>query len=227
MSDQLGVTLEALDRLLEPLQPVVLDGGHIVPEWLVLFASLERAASRLQCFEPIVLPALLQTEAYAEAASRAGFRAQSDSDIAQQVALRIARQQVLERSPNPLDLACIVDESVLLRETEGPAVMANQLDHLVTMSNRPSIDLRILPLSSTSHAASFGAFQLLTSPESNGGAFMACAEDLSGIRYLDSPAAVAAHTQLFEHLQNGAYSVDQSADLIRSISRPRMVQVQL
>ena len=89
LSEQLSISLDELDHLLDPQQLVVVN-GHEVPEELGLFASLEQAAARLQTFEPLVLPALLQTRDYALGTQRAYFRPLTDGFISDRVDLRMA-----------------------------------------------------------------------------------------------------------------------------------------
>lgn len=56
--------------------------GHAVPQWLGHFASLEQSASEFRVFEPMVVPALLQTEAYTRSIERAYHRPVSHTEVA-------------------------------------------------------------------------------------------------------------------------------------------------
>lgn len=129
---------------------------------------------------------------------------------------RMARQAVLDRNPDPLELHCVIDESVLNRETGGPAVMAEQLDRLASVADRPTVLVQIVPAGGGAlHCASFGSFSLFTSAESSG-PFMACTEDLGGNHYQDGPTVIEAHAELFEHLTTIALPPEQSAELIKT-----------
>ena len=199
---------------------VAAPSGQAVPTWLTLYASLEQGASHLWAFQPMTVHALLQTPAYARAVERVGPRPASDEWVARRVELRLARQGVLIRTPDPLQLAVVLDESVLLRLTGGPVVMAAQLAHLAAMAQQPNVDLRILPLVAGVHAASFGAFTLLASPGATT-AQMACVTDRTGVRYLEGPHAVDAHVEVFDHLCEHSLSLTESVDLIRNIAEER------
>ena len=94
--------------------------------------------------------------------------------------------------------------------------MARQLDHLLTMSERPNVDLRVLPFGDAPHSASTGTFHLLTAAGATNGSYMACSEDLTGMRYNDVPASVATHTELFDYLHRMALSPSQTAEHIRT-----------
>lgn len=216
LAEKLQVTLPELERMLGGGGSVEAPNGHAVPSTLDHFASLEQGASRLQSFEPITVPGLLQTADYARAAMETNWRSPSSEAISGWVEGRLARQEVLDREPSPLELCCVVDESVLNRVTGGPGVMAAQLDHMVSMAQRPTVQLQIFPAESPSlHSAAFGSFTLFTS-DSSSRPFMVCTEDLTGFNYLDRPPALEIHAELFEHLATVALSPEQSAELIQN-----------
>ena len=219
LAEKLEVTLPELEILLAADgQGTVSPNGHVVPEWLTLYASLEQGASELYAFEPITVHALLQTRDYATAVERSSHRPVTDYEVAQRAEARIARQRVLDRNPNPLQLSVVLDESVLRRVTGEDAVMAAQLEHLAEIASRPNVRLQIAPCDGRLHCASFGAFQLLTSPGSPT-PYMACGLDMTGFTYYDSPQAVEEHAAMFEHLTTVAHSPSESTDLILTTAR--------
>ncbi|HEY8546799.1 MAG TPA: helix-turn-helix transcriptional regulator, partial [Acidimicrobiales bacterium] len=198
LAEQLDVSLVEIDAYLNEheSEPVGPPSRQAVPTWLTLYASLEQGASHLWTFQPMTVHALLQTPAYATAVERIGPRPPTDEAVRRRVELRLARQGVLSRTPDPLRLSVVLDESVLLRVTGGPEVMAEQLAHLAAMAQQPNIELRLLPLDAGVHAASFGAFTLLAS-EGAVTAQMACVTDRTGVRYLEGAHAVDAHVEVF------------------------------
>lgn len=189
-----------------------LDGGHI-PHWLGHYASLEQSAAELRTFEPLVVPALIQTEVYAREVERAYHLPVTEEEVLRRAEVRLARQAVLKREPDPLHLYGVIDESILYRAVGGPETMAAQLDHLAAVGSMPNVDIRVIPLRAASYGAAFGAFQLLTSPGS-GVPYIACSEDLVGKHYHDARDAVAAHGELFEHLFHEALDPAESIHLI-------------
>lgn len=173
--------------------------GHVVPSTLTMLASLEQAASELRWWETYVVPGLLQTAEYAAAVESVGPNPATPEEVARRVELRLSRQRVLDRQPNPLRLFALIDASVLHRTTGGAEVMAAQLDHLRAMAERPNVDIRVVPLDGRAHAAGRGGFTLLTADE-RPTPFMACTEDLGGVRYHESPSLVEAYAALFAHV---------------------------
>ena len=214
----LDVSLAEVNTYLDP-NGVAAPDGHAVPAWLSHYASLEQAASSIATFEPVVVPGLLQTAAYATAVERVGPEPlPREDEIRQRVDTRIARQGVLDREPEPLSLSVVLDESVLHRVAGDRDVMCQQLDHLVEMAERPNVDVRILPLDAGVFSAAFGAFQVLTSPASSR-PFMACMVDRVGPHYLDRPLEVDAHATLFGYLCDVALPPAPSVDLLRSTAK--------
>ena len=51
----------------------------------------------------------------------------------ERVEARLARQAVLDREPQPLELCCVIDESALNRVTGTAETMHHQLHHLVAV----------------------------------------------------------------------------------------------
>lgn len=193
--------------------------GLEVPEWLGHLASLEQGASRILTYEPVVIPGLLQTEAYAMAVERAGPG--REEDVVPRVKARMARQAVLFRNESPLELSVLLDEAVLYRIAGDRAVMTSQLAHLVHVSvSLPSLELRVLALDAEAFNAAWGSFLVLTSPDSTR-PYMACVVDGVGVRYLDRPGEVDAHCAIFEQLAAVALSPADSRDLIATALQER------
>ncbi|POM25341.1 hypothetical protein BTM25_39850 [Actinomadura rubteroloni] len=109
--------------------------------------ALEADASRAYCWENLVVPGLLQTEAYARAVIR-GWEVVATvppAELERLTQVRMLRQQVL-RGPRPLALDVVLDESVLRRRIHEPAVMAEQIEHLTRAARERHVSLRVLPL---------------------------------------------------------------------------------
>ncbi len=96
--------------------------------WFQEWVGIGARATVLRWYEPLVVPGLLQTEEYARAILSARPGGNLD-DLDEQVAARLARQAVLDRTGAP-QLWCILDEGVLHRAIGGSKVMRSQLYHL-------------------------------------------------------------------------------------------------
>ncbi|MGO8726840.1 MAG: DUF5753 domain-containing protein [Streptosporangiaceae bacterium] len=96
--------------------------------------ALIRAARRL--------PGLLQTEEYARAILSARPDGNLD-DLDEQVAARLARQAILDRTGAP-QLWCILDEGVLHRAIGGSKVMRSHLYHLAEVAEHPKTTIQVI-----------------------------------------------------------------------------------
>lgn len=186
-----------------------------VPPWFDLFLGLEAGAADVFVFDTYVVPGLLQTPAYAEAVIRADPEL-SDEQVQQRVELRAGRQKILERNGDSARLWVVIDESVLYRQRGDANVMTQQLDHLLKMSERPRVDLQILPLNAGAHLAQAGSFQVLKFPsEMAGDPGLVYLDGLVEGRYYDKPAEVALYERVITRLQVQAATQEDSRALLR------------
>ncbi|GAB2858507.1 helix-turn-helix transcriptional regulator [Streptomyces deserti] len=107
-------------------------------------AELEWHAVRLRIAVTVHLPGLLQTEDYARAVFEAVIPRLSTADVDLRVAHRIDRQQVLDRAQPPA-LDVIVHEAALRMQFGGPAVARRQLEHLLHITERGTVTIRVIP----------------------------------------------------------------------------------
>jgi len=131
-----------------------------VPDQYDEYVALEAEAVQFCEWEAQVVPGLLQTGEYARAVIEVGADVEDPGIIQRRLALRMARQAVLNRDPPPT-LQMIVDEAVLHREVGGPAVLRRQLTKLIEDSLRPGIELLVLPFSAGAHAGQIESFMVL------------------------------------------------------------------
>jgi transcriptional regulator with XRE-family HTH domain len=207
-----------------PQDALALNGHQLeaVPEWLTLYAKLEFTAVRARVAELTAVPALLQTRAYAAAVERLHHLPVSDGEAQRRVHARISRQSVLDRTDSPLEPLelLVVTTEAAIRETVGDEeVMAEQCDHLVAMTGRSNIDLRVLPADGRALCA-VESFQLLTSPGSPD-PFIVCTDGQMGFRYDESPMAIQQFLDLFNYLAAVALSPTNSVDLIQTIKKEK------
>jgi transcriptional regulator with XRE-family HTH domain len=195
--------------------------GDVVPAWFELYVGMETAAERLRHYAPSVIPGLLQNTEYAEWV----FRRRTDLDeagVRNAVAVRLERQSLLRRdSPPPPRLDVIVDEGVLRRAIADTLGMQKQLAHLVNISQRPGIGVRVVPFGAGPHrASSAGSFTILDFPTLGAAApeptTIYC-ENLTGALYLDKPREVETYGDIWSELAHVALDRRASDDLIGTI----------
>jgi transcriptional regulator with XRE-family HTH domain len=121
------------------------------------FTPHEAAARLIKTFQHSLMPGLFQTRAYAEAITET-YPETTPEDAKERVDGRMERQAILFREDPPRPrIHALLDEQVLHRNVGGPAVMAEQLAHLVELAGMPRISVQVIP-SDRPHAGLLGAF---------------------------------------------------------------------
>jgi hypothetical protein len=137
----------ALRALFDEMAEYLTNG--VFPGWFTGWPKKEAAAVRLRWFEPLVFPGLTQTENYARAviSTRIGIH---DDKVDREVAARLNRQAILNRDYPPV-LLIIIDEGVLRRPVGSREIMREQLLHVLELTKRPNIVVRVIPLEAGAH----------------------------------------------------------------------------
>lgn len=125
------------------------------------YLELEQFASGLSVFGPALVPGIAQTRATQAAQFSLGFGYTEDI-IERQIEVRTKRQ---EQIPDLDFLHIVIGEEVLHRQVGGASALAEQIQHLRTMSARPNVEVRVLPFSAGAHPGGKGEFTILDFPE--------------------------------------------------------------
>src|SRR5258706_4575784 len=137
--------------------------SDVVPSWFQSYLGLEAAASLIRTYEVQCVPGRLQTRDYARAVIRLGHHRARDEDVERRVDLRVARRTMLT-GDRPPQFWAVVDEAALRRPIGGPAVLREQIEALIEVTQLPHVRLQIVPFDVGGHAAAGGAFTLLRFP---------------------------------------------------------------
>lgn len=122
------------------------DGYLVRRDVLRTIVLHETTASKIHDVAPLLIPGLLQTEAYARAViSRP--RRYTEVEVDKRVAIRMDRQSLLDHW-RPPRCSYFIYEAALRCPMGGDRVMNEQLLHLAFIANRPHIDIRIIPFAS-------------------------------------------------------------------------------
>jgi Domain of unknown function (DUF5753)/Helix-turn-helix domain len=106
------------------------------------FPGYENDATDIRVFMPLVIPGLLQTPAYMEAVLRTGPRPPAWRRKA--VEARLRRQEILDRPGGTAPmLSVVITEASLMYRWGQHADRREQIEHLVEMSRRGNVELRI------------------------------------------------------------------------------------
>jgi len=176
---------------------------------LVDLAWLEARADKLRDFSSLVIHDLLQTPAYAEAVIRAADPDADEKDLKRWVAFRMERQEVLER----VDYTVILDEAVLLRVVGDTNVMRDQFGHLLDLSHRPNVTIRVLALSTGASPSPEGAFTIFTMPAPL--PTIVKVPTQAGPTYVEAPK-VAPFKTAYGRLERDALDVEASRTFLKA-----------
>jgi len=186
--------------------------SHLVPDWFKTFVGLEGLAAAEFCFEPMVLPGLLQTEDYAQAITEAtGFVRRDHSE--RFVSFRVARAKRLTE-PEPLELHAVIGEAALRLAVGTPEVRRAQYHHLLTLGKRRNVTIQVIRPEDGPHAAGTGGFFVLDFPQARS---IAYAERLDGAVYVQDQDDVRTYKMAVENLRTTALSAQQSSAYIQSL----------
>ena len=175
------------------------------------FFDFEHAASWIGDVELLVVPGLLQTEAYARAVLR--VHGVDPGRVERFVASRRVRQQVLDR-PDPPMLSVVIDESVLLRVIGGRTVMRAQLQCLRVAAQRPNVAIRVLPLARGDHVGLRGPFVLLRFTGTDDADVVYIEQRRGDALFQDEVEVIDNHRRLFAELEQSASRPDEFADYV-------------
>lgn len=195
--------------------------SDILTEEHLTFIALEAGAASVRQWQINVIPGLLQTEQYAREIF-SGYQdvaALPPTVIERRVQTRVIRQRLLTDDP-PLELTAIVDESVLHRQWGDRAVMREQLQHLATAAELPSVTLRVLPMAGRKGLA-VDSFQILQFGRAHETQLpnMVSEESLRGYLYVEGETDSYAFRRAFEHLAQEALGPDESREFILRTAR--------
>ncbi|MBY8852766.1 DUF5753 domain-containing protein, partial [Saccharothrix sp. MB29] len=119
------------------------------------YMNFETRATVITNFQLMLIPGLAQTPEYAYAIISAIQVDEEEPSIEVRVGRRMARQAILARR-SPPELNLILTEAALRLPIGGPKVMARQLKHLVDLTDRANVTIRVIPAEVVGHAGLLG-----------------------------------------------------------------------
>ncbi|MGC5032986.1 helix-turn-helix domain-containing protein [Micromonospora sp. DT229] len=179
------------------------------PAWFMPWLKAERAAKQLRYFNPTLIPGLFQTENYARAVLRFDDTC-PEQEIEQQVAARLERQEILHRE-RPPQVFAVIDEAALRRTN---AIMAEQLAHLLRMTELPHVHIHIIPARTGLHVGLDGPLLLAMLPD---GTWIGHLDSQLGGEAADTDEKVIKLLSKWEGVRTVALPEDLSIDLIKEV----------
>lgn len=187
---------------------------------LSTYIGLEDGASELRFYQLLVIPGLLQTEAYARSVLLASHVTSPDN-AENLIAIRMRRQQEVLDRPDPPQIQVVLDEGTLYRTNGDAHTQREQLRHLIHLGSRDNIHVQVLPFHAGLHVLEpafvvmsfpYGAdFDVVYLEFSNNSP---TAQDMGEV--LDREETIAPYREAFDRLTSAALS---KADSLAFIAR--------
>ena len=179
----------------------------------VQIAGLESAATHIAEYQPIMLPGLVQTAAYAREllALHGGpmTAGASEDEIEALVSERIRRQEILYQPGKQIQL--VIGEAALHDPPGSIETLVGQLDRLVAVAGLASVDLAVLPVGTRMPVLPLSSFAAHDQR-------VVFVETMTGEQRLDQPDEVAVYVMAFELLRNAAATGPAAVALIQRVA---------
>jgi hypothetical protein len=179
------------------------------------YVGLEAEARRVRTYEQLVVPGLLQTEAYARAMMLT-LPQRPAEEISDRIRVRMQRQSLLDREDD-FYLWVVLDEAALSRPVGGDEVMREQLRRLVKAAERPNIKIQLLPFEVGEHAGMDGTFAILDFDRQAWDRSIVFAENATGGLFIDKDDEVQRYLGLFDIIHTAALGPEHTAARIKDL----------
>lgn len=194
------------------LWKLIAETRHIaaLPPGFPKFVELEREATAIRAFGLLLVPGILQTEAYAREILQT---IQQPDAVEQFVASRMERQLLLTREKPPR-LWATLDERALRSGIGGPDAMCGQVKHLLEVSERPNIMIQVATQTEGAYAGLEGDLVLLSFENEPDVAYT---EAAGRGQVVEDPAGVSDFHVRYDLIRGHARTVKESRNLLESI----------
>jgi hypothetical protein len=178
------------------------------------FPGYESDASEIRTCLPLILPGLLQTEEYSRTQMRMGTKDAAWRERALRGRLR--RQAILDRDETAPRLVAILTEASLCYRWGSPDEQREQLHHLIKMSLRPHVELRILRFADGPHPGMNSLINAFTFPYDDEPPMVYLETDTSMTEVSQQEAK--SYLDLFERIRASAVPEAESTAFLKTLA---------
>jgi len=179
------------------------------------YPGYEADAARISVYMPLILPGLLQTEAYIEAQMRVGMQATGWNKRALEARLR--RQEILSRTDGRApELLAVVTEASLLYRWGTRAERRGQVAHLVEMGRRANVEVRLLRLADGPHPGMSSLISIFDFPGDEPS--MVYLENDAAIQEVNDTGAVDAYAVIFSRIREAALDAPATTAYLKDLA---------
>lgn len=183
-----------------------------LPPEITTLIDYEDAAIAITNFATTTVPGLLQVPDHTRSLLRASATTPQE-EIYERVAARRRRQEIFNRIYPPR-FRFFIDEYALRRTGPGREVMCEQLHHMLRLSVRPYVEIRVIPEAVGYHAGS-NSFHMMEFTELDPVVIL---ENETSALFLERKPTTTAYRRITEVLDSVALTEGQSRDLIASLA---------
>ncbi|MCM6773933.1 helix-turn-helix domain-containing protein [Nocardia sp. CDC159] len=186
------------------------------------FLNMEQSASRATSVQSALIPGLLQTTEYRRQVVWAGHPEWTHDEVEKSLALAVFRQERLEDSG--FEYEALISDAILRQHTGNRAIMADQLRHLLTLSEQPNVSIRVVPYTVGSPIAAVTSpcvmFEFPPHPSTKlTERPVVFVESLTGALYLERGTEVDVYRDAIARVRRVALEPDATRDLVVALVR--------
>lgn len=185
-----------------------------VPDQVHTFIEHETKAKKIIAWSPTLVPGVLQIPEYVEVVTEASPVIEAE-DVPAVTAARSARAKILN---GDRQFVFYVHEFALRLQVGGVEVWREQLAHLMRVSVRTYISIRIIPASAGMHAGTSGGFYVMEFPKFPTVVYL---ETLNRCLFLDDTETVKVYETTLKHLAAVALDEEESRAVIDNLLEGR------
>jgi transcriptional regulator with XRE-family HTH domain len=218
MLEAYGVDGEEADTLVGLARAAAGQRGHwsgyrsVVPHWFRTFTDLEPAAAEIMTWHGERIPGPLQSEHY----MLKQFTEFGATDVTSLVRNRLDRKAVFDQQQPPY-YRFIISEAALRRAPGGdaPAVMLDQVEHLMELDARPRVYVHVLPFDARL-AAVPNDFTIMRFPDRTRD--FAYLEHPAGGHYIDDAKDFQLFVDAWDRLRGAALERQETHEFLRTMA---------
>ncbi|MFD6803547.1 helix-turn-helix domain-containing protein [Streptomyces cyaneofuscatus] len=186
--------------------------GPFLHDFLKDYLTLEADSQVIRAFEPMVIPGLLQTEAYMR---RLYEQAVPADQVEALVDTRMKRKVLLDNKLG-FRFRAVIDAPALHRIGGGTDLVAGQLAHLLEVGSSPNVTIQVLPLNSALPIEQYVSFSIL-GLQADPPVEVVWLEHITGGTLLEQSPDVQAYSKAWDELTAAALSPTASRQYVRDL----------
>ncbi|MFD7707743.1 helix-turn-helix transcriptional regulator [Streptomyces sp. NPDC059785] len=189
---------------------------EFLPASLLHVAELEHHSTAVRTVYSSYMPGLLQTSDHAREIFRHAIPALTPAEAEHRLSFRLSRKQVLHET-HPVNYRTVIHEAALRMNVGGRTVARAQLQHLLDMSEREHITVRVLPFDVGAFPGAGQSINYLHGPVPQ--LDTAQLDQFHAPVQLDAEALLDKYRLLLDTVEGIALAPEKSRALINTITR--------